>query len=88
LLVFVDDLMFIGTNPQALYDALINEHGFQLKGVGKPSTHLDGDFFRNPDGTLAWGAQSYVKKMLHSYEIMFEGKPKEYTTPMAEKDHP
>jgi hypothetical protein len=65
LLAYIDDLMFIGTNPQALYDAL-------LKGVGKPSYHLGGDFFR---GTLAWGAQSYVKKMLHNYEIMFEGKP-------------
>jgi hypothetical protein len=50
-----------------------------------PSYHLGGDFFRDPDGTLAWGAQSYVKKMLHNYEIMFEGKPKEYTTPMAER---
>ena len=88
LLVYVDDLMFIGTKPQAFYDALINEHGFQLKGVGKPSYHLGGDFFRDPDGTLAWGAQSYVKKMLHNYEITFGGKPKEYSTPMAEKDHP
>jgi hypothetical protein len=53
LLVYVDGLMFIGTNPQGFYDALINEHVFQLKGVGKPSYHLGGDFFRNPDGTLA-----------------------------------
>jgi hypothetical protein len=37
LLVYVDDLMFVGNNPQAYYDALLNEHGFQLKGVGKPS---------------------------------------------------
>jgi hypothetical protein len=58
LLVYNDDLMFIGTNPQAIYDTLINEHGFQLKGFGKPSYHICGDFFHNPDGTLAWGAQS------------------------------
>jgi hypothetical protein len=88
LLVFVDDLMFIGTNPQSFYDALLNKHGFKPKGVGIPSYHLGGDFFRDPDGTLAWGAQIYVKKMLHNYEIIFEGKPKVYTTPMAEKDHP
>jgi hypothetical protein len=67
---------------------LINEHGFQLKGISKPSYHLDGDFFRDPDGTLAWGSQSYVRNMAHNYEIMFEGKPKEYTSPMAEMDHP
>jgi hypothetical protein len=34
LLVYVDELMFIGNNPQGFYDALINEHGFQFKGVG------------------------------------------------------
>jgi hypothetical protein len=85
-LVHVADL--IGNNPHAFYDAMINEHVFQLKRVGKPSYHLGGDFFCDPDGTLAWGAQSYVKKMLGNYKIMFEGKPKEYTTPMAEKDHP
>jgi hypothetical protein len=84
----LDDLMSIGSNPQAFYVALINGHGWQLKGVGQPSYHLGGDFLRDPDGTLAWGAHSYVKKMLHNYEIMFDGKPKEYTTPMAEKYHP
>jgi hypothetical protein len=73
---------------KAFYDALINEHGLQLMGVGMPSYHLGCDFLRDPDGNLAWGAQSYVKKMLYNYEIMFEGKPKEYTTPMTEKDFP
>jgi hypothetical protein len=34
------------------------------------------------------GAQSYVEKMLINYETMFGYKPKEYSTPMAEKDHP
>jgi hypothetical protein len=52
------------------------------------SYHLGGDFFSDPDGTLAWGAQSYVNKMLGNYKIMFEGKLKEYTTPMAEKYNP
>jgi hypothetical protein len=47
-----------------------------------------GDFYRDPDGTLAWGACSYIKKMLTNYEIMFGCKPKEYSSPMAEKDHP
>jgi hypothetical protein len=80
--------MLIGKNPQAFFDSLINDHNFQLKGVGKPSYHLGGDFFRDADGTLAWGASSYVKKMLGNYETMFGSKPKEYSTPMEEKDHP
>ena len=88
VLVYVDDLMFIGKEPQAFFDSLTNEHGFKLKGVGKPSYHLGGDFFRDSDGTLAWGAKSYVSKMLTSYETMFGCKPKEYSTPMIEKDHP
>jgi Reverse transcriptase (RNA-dependent DNA polymerase) len=88
ILVYVDDLMFIGKHPQAFFDLLINDHGFQLKGVGKPSYHLGGDFFRDADGTLAWGANSYVKKMIINYETMFGNKPHEYNTPMAEKDHP
>jgi hypothetical protein len=54
VLVYVDDIMFIGKEPQQLFDSLINEHGFKLKGVGKPKYHLGGDFYRNSDGTLAW----------------------------------
>jgi hypothetical protein len=37
---------------------------------------------------VPWGAQTYVEKMLMNYETMFGSKPKEYSTPMAEKDHP
>jgi hypothetical protein len=58
VLVYVNDLIFIGKKPQAFFDTLQNEHGFKLKGVGNPSYHLRGDLFRDPDGTLAWGAQS------------------------------
>ena len=88
VLVYVDDLMFIGKKPQEFFDSLKDEHGFNLKGVGTPSYHLGGDFFRDPDGTFAWGAQSYVAKMLINYETMFGSKPKEFGTPMIEKDHP
>ena len=88
VLVYVNELMFIGKKLQEFFDSLTNEHGFKLKGVGKPSYHLGGDFLCDPDATLAWGAQSYVEKMLINYKTMFDSKPKEYSTPMAEKDHP
>jgi hypothetical protein len=68
VLVYVDDLIFIGKKPQAFFDSLTTEHVFKLKGVGKPSYHLGGEFFRDSDGTLARGAQSHVEKMLISYE--------------------
>jgi hypothetical protein len=88
VLVYVDDLMCIGKNPQSFFDDLINQYNFKLKGVGTPSYHLGGDFFRDPDGTLAWGAASYVKKIIMNYENMFGEKPKEYSSPLLEKDHP
>jgi hypothetical protein len=88
VLVYVDDLMCIGKNPQQFFDALINKYHFKLKGVGTPTYHLGGDFFRDSDGTLAWGATSYVKKMVMNYEVMFGQKPTESSSPISEKDHP
>ena len=50
--------------------------------------HLDSNFFRDKDGTLAWGAKSYVKKMIIAFEVMFGVKPKEYSSPVEEGVHP
>ena len=86
--VYVDDIMMFGKNPQAFFDELTHVYHYQLKGVGPPVYHLGGDFFRDKDNTLAWGTASYVKKMIQNYEIMFNEKPKEYSSPMIEKDHP
>jgi hypothetical protein len=44
VIVYVDDIIFIGKEPQQLFDSLINEPGFKLKG-GTPTNHLGGDFF-------------------------------------------
>jgi hypothetical protein len=88
VLVYVDDIMFIGKEPHQFFDSLINDHGYKLKGVGTPTYHLGGDFYRDSDGTLAWGALLYVSKMLNKYETMFGCRPKEFATPMIEKDHP
>jgi Reverse transcriptase (RNA-dependent DNA polymerase) len=86
--VYVDDLMMIGKDPSSFFSALTDTYGYKLKGVGKPTYHLGGDFFRDPDGTLVWGATSYIKKMLINYETMFGFKPKECSSPMEEKYHP
>jgi hypothetical protein len=37
---------------------------------------------------LAWGAQSYIKKMLSNYIQLFGEPPKEFSSPMEENDHP
>ncbi|MGL5078847.1 MAG: reverse transcriptase domain-containing protein, partial [Waterburya sp.] len=87
--VYVDDIMFFGKDPKKFFDSLEKDHKYKLKGVGKPSYHLGGDFERDPkDETLSWGAKSYVKKMLVNYKIMFGEEPKPVNTPLADKDHP
>ena len=65
--VYVDDIMHMSKNPQAFFDALKTKYNYKLAGVGEPSYHLGGNFYRDSDGTLAWGAQTYVKKMLLAY---------------------
>jgi hypothetical protein len=86
--VYVDDIMMFGKNPIDFFNSLTRDYQYKLKGVGSPTYHLGGDFSRDSDGTLAWGASSYVKKMLINFETMFGTKPKEYSSPMIEKDHP
>jgi hypothetical protein len=86
--VYVDDIMMFGKDPQSFFNELTNKYNYKLKGVGPPVYHLGGDFFRDKDNTLAWGTNSYVKKMIQNYEIMFGEKPKEASSPVTDKDHP
>jgi hypothetical protein len=87
--VYVDDIMFFGKDPKSFFDALSKDHNYQLKGVGKPTYHLGGDFGRDDkDGTFTWGAKSYVKKMLANYKLMYNEEPKPVNIPLPEKDHP
>jgi hypothetical protein len=86
--VYVDDLMVMGKTPDDFFGTLTDTYGYKLKGVGDPAYHLGGNFFRDEDGTLAWGARSYVEKMLVNYEIMFGCKPKEWGSPVEKGDHP
>jgi hypothetical protein len=86
--VYVDDLMVMAKDPDEFFRILTECYRYKLKGVGDPAYHLGGDFFRDDDGTLAWGAKSYVEKMLRNYEVMFGSKPKIYAAPVESGDHP
>jgi hypothetical protein len=88
LAVYVDDLMAIMKDPDEFFKVLTTKYKYKLKGVGAPKYHLGGDFYRDEDGTLAWGAKSYVKKLLLNFEQMFGEQPKEFTAPLDPKDHP
>jgi hypothetical protein len=78
--VYVDAIMHMSTNPQKRFDTLKEKYNYKLAGVGPPSYHLGDNFFRDEDGTLAWGAQSYIQ--------LFGEPPKEFSSPTEEKDHP
>jgi hypothetical protein len=86
--VYVDDIMHMSKTPEILFEALKNKYHYNLAGVGEPSYHLGGNFFRDADGTLAWGAKTYINKMLANYTKLFELPPKGYSSPMADGDHP
>ncbi len=59
-----------------------------MKGVEEPRYHLGGDFFRDKDGTFCYGAQTYVKRLVHQYELTFGEKPTDAFSPMDKDDHP
>ena len=86
--VYVDDLAIAMREPQVFIDALVNTYGYKLKGVGPMSYHLGADIYRDSDGTLCFGAKSYIGQMMINYKTMFGEKPKEYNSPMDKNDHP
>ena len=88
--VYVDDLMAIMKNPEEFFRRLSDPaiHNYKLKGVGPPEYHLGGNFGRDPDGTLWWGSQSYVEKMLKNYERQFGSLPAKKSSPLVDGDHP
>ena len=86
--VYVDDLLIASKDPRSILDLLKTKYGYKLKGDGEVEYHLGMDFGRDPDGTLYFGPQRYVKKMIDNYELLFGEKPKEYITPLEKTDHP
>ena len=54
----------------------------------EPKYHLGGDFFRDSDGTLCYGAQTYIERMLQDYTHLFGEVPTPYSSPLVKGDHP
>eukprot|EP00977_Amphora_coffeiformis_P022030 scaffold10291_cov130-Amphora_coffeaeformis.AAC.1 len=60
IVVYVDDIFTALKEPVIFYDAIQSEPwNYKLKNVEEPKYHLDGDFFRDSDGTFCYGAQTY-----------------------------
>ena len=88
---WVDDLAICSRDPMAISTALSDkngEHKYDFKGVGPIEYHLGGNFYRDPNGTLVYSAESYIKCMVQQYEWMFGEAPKESSCPLSPNDHP
>lgn len=86
--VYVDDLCIAAKDPEEIINTLKNKYKFKLKGDGPLKYHLGCDFFRDPDGTLSYAPKKYIEKILANYNLMFNEKPKEYSSPLEKGDHP
>jgi hypothetical protein len=84
----MDTAPLVLADIKELFETLKDKYNNKLAGVGPPSYHLCSNFFHYEDGTLAWGAQPYIKKMLSNYIHLFGDPPKELSSPMEENDHP
>ena len=69
--VYMDNLLVVIKEPETFFPNLEKKQGYKLKGVGDPEYHLGGNFGRDPDGTLFWGAKTYIEKSLKAYERIF-----------------
>ena len=89
VVVYVDDIMTALKNPKEFYDKLSKApFKYKLKNVEEPTYHLGGDFFRDADGTYAYGAQTYAKRLIETYKLLFGELPQEQHSPLAKEDHP
>jgi Reverse transcriptase (RNA-dependent DNA polymerase) len=62
--VYVDDIMIAAKSPADIIEVLQTQHQFKSKGVGPLKYHLGCDYFRDGDGTLCFGPQKYIDKMV------------------------
>jgi hypothetical protein len=86
--VYVDDLTCVMKNPKLFFQELRSQ-GYKLKGAGEITYHLGGDFFRDPDCTLAcWGAKTYIKCIVNQCQSIVGDLPKKWTSPFNKDDHP
>ena len=76
--VYVDNLLAAMKNPKEFMDKLQAEpYSYKLRGIEEPKYHLGGDFFRDSDGTLCYGAPQ-----------LFGEEPKKAMSPLPSGDHP
>ena len=85
----MDDLAVMCKNPDQFFSELKRIGNYQLKGNDLIKYHIGGDFYRDADGILCYGAKTYVERLLENFKVMFpDEKIKPYTSPLEPNDHP
>ena len=89
---WVDDLAICSREPEGIVAELSDpngEHQYKFgNSVGPITYHLGGNFKRDPDGTLVYSGETYVKRMVESYERLYQESPKLSNCPLPPDDHP
>jgi hypothetical protein len=65
--VYVDNLAIMMKDPDKFFADLKKIGSYGLKGEGDIKYHIEGDFFRDPDETLAYSAKPYVNLTTKDY---------------------
>jgi hypothetical protein len=85
--VHVDNLACMMKDPSEFF-AELKQRKCKFKGAGEISCHLGGDFYCDPNATLAWEAKICCKRVVNQCTSTFGAPPKECTSPINKDDHP
>jgi hypothetical protein len=69
-------------------DTLMHKYKYKLKGVGPIGYHLGGNSACDQDGTLRYGPQKYIDKLIDACTALHVDPSKQYTLPLEKGDHP
>ena len=88
IVLYVDDLLIASKDPASIIKELEERFGFTLKGTGPTKFHLGIDYFRDENNMLCMAPKKFIDKLIDGYVRMFGSKPRQYTSPLENGDHP
>ena len=95
LCTWVDDIVVASKNAMAILNEFQTKAQYTLKGVGKPSYYLGGNFGRlatnilpGKTSTCFLSARTYIENVCEKIEETFQVKLRSYHAPMSPDYHP
>lgn len=87
--VYVDDIAVMSKDPALFFKQLKDIGKYKLKGEEPIKYHIGGDFYRDSDGILCYGAKTYINRMESTFKRLFPGEElHKYKSPLFANDHP